>query len=62
MSASKFGSALNDLLEISFLRHVGHSLFLEERQQGEGVGEGVGEGGGGGIDIIQIMVLLVANM
>lgn len=46
MSASKFGSALNDLLEISFLRHVGHSLFLEERQQG---GVEVREGGGGGL-------------
>ena len=29
MSESKLGSALSDLLEISFLRHVGHSLFLE---------------------------------
>ena len=29
MSASKFGSALRDRLETSFLRQVGHSLLLQ---------------------------------
>ena len=33
ISASKLGSDLKDRLEANFLRHVGHSLLLRERER-----------------------------
>lgn len=38
ISASKLGSDLKDRLEANFLRHVGHSLLLREREREKGEG------------------------